>query len=108
MPPPRTSRSLSLFIAWLVAVAPFACAQEQTRPRRVNGVETNETTPAPAQPVINTTRLESEPTVRIGLATAARSVTISTAAAALEVVNGASEAVLPQPLAVARVRIEPR
>src|SRR2546423_3243703 len=108
MPLPRTSRTLSLFFAWLIAVAPLARAQEaQTRPRRVNG-EVSETNSAPAQVIINTTRLAAEPTVRIGLATAARSVTISTAASALEVINGASETALPQPLAVARVRIEPR
>ena len=108
MPPPRTSRTLSLFIAWLFAVAPLVRAQEQTRPRRVTGVAVNETHVAPAQPTINITRLDAEPTIRIGLATAARSVTISTSAAALEVVTGVSETALPQPLAVARVRIEPR
>ncbi len=105
MSPPNLSKTLSLFCAWLLAVAPFAPAQEQTRPRRVLDGPPNEASNQ-SPPAITLTRLESEPVIRIGLATAARSVTISTAAPTLNVVNDSGETA--QPLAAARVRIEPR
>jgi stage II sporulation protein D len=110
MPPNRGSKSLALLCAWLLACAPLARAQEPTRPRRVPDKRTNETTTQPqsASPALTFTRLETEPTIRIGLATAARSVTISTAAPALAVSTGPSESAPPQTLNAARVRIEPR
>ncbi len=106
MSPPCLSSIVALLCAWLLAVAPFAYAQGQTRPRRVLPAPTNETGKQPPPPAITLPRLEAEPVLRIGLATAARSVTISTAAPTLNVVRDSSE--MAQPLAAARVRIEPR
>ncbi|HEX8070799.1 MAG TPA: SpoIID/LytB domain-containing protein [Pyrinomonadaceae bacterium] len=53
-------------------------------------------------------RLTSEPTIRVGLATGARAVNISTSAAALSVSTGVTDDAPPQPLTTARVRVEPR
>jgi stage II sporulation protein D len=108
MPPTRSSKSLALLCAWLLACAPLVRAQEATRPRRVPNSSVNETASQPPSTAITTTRLETEPTIRIGLATAARSVTISTAAPALAVSTGPSDSAAPQTLNAARVRIEPR
>ncbi len=109
MLPPYLLRVVSLCCAWLLAVAPPAHAQEQTRPRRALAAPTNETNNLPPpSPAIALTRLTAEPVIRIGLATMARSVTISTNAPALNILNNSSESEQPQTLAVARVRIEPR
>ncbi|HYY41355.1 MAG TPA: SPOR domain-containing protein, partial [Pyrinomonadaceae bacterium] len=112
MRPTRRSKLLCLLCVWLLACAPPARTQEQTRPRRVpvgpSDAARQPPTLPPPQAISTTTRLDTEPTVRIGLATAARSVTISTTATALAVVSGVSETAAPQPLAAARVRIEPR
>ncbi len=105
--PPRLSQTLSLLCAWLLACVPLTHAQEQTRPRRVTP-NTNAPTSAPSAPVIKTTKLDIEPTIRIGLATSARAVNISTNAPALNVSTSAGETAAPQTLSVARVRIEPR
>ncbi len=108
MRPPCLPGTISLFCVWLLAVAPFTHAQEQTRPRRVLDGPTSETTNQPSTPTSTLTRLDAEPMVRIGLATMARSVTISTAAPTLNVVGNNSESEQTQTLAAARVRIEPR
>ena len=97
----------SKFITFLVAssllASSLAFAQEasqQTRPRRAEG----SSVPAPAPPA-RTTRLSTEPLIRIGLATDARSVTISTTGRLMNAMEGSAS---PTPLAVARVRIESR
>ncbi|HEX8423765.1 MAG TPA: SPOR domain-containing protein, partial [Pyrinomonadaceae bacterium] len=104
------------FIVWSVAFAllaqPVALAQDaagQTRPRRVQ----QETPPvSPIQPTntdIAVTRLDAEPSIRIGLSTGARSVTISTNGQSLTVIRTQpGETTAPAALAVSRVRIEPR
>jgi stage II sporulation protein D len=67
----------------------------------------------PAPVAVPAARLDSEPTIRVGLATAARSVTISTAGGDLYLApgvapDGVSAITQPTPLGVARVRVEPR
>ncbi len=97
------SKSIAVLVAHALLASSFvAFAQDapQTRPRRVQ---------APAQPTSQAraeiTRLSGEPLVRIGLATDARSVNISTSGRLLSVTEpGAPIA----PLAVARVRLEAR
>jgi stage II sporulation protein D len=91
----------------------FALAQgdaTQTRPRRVQ-TETP-TAPQPLPPArdeVIVKRLEAEPTIRIGLSTSARSVTISTSSQTLNVLQTQpGETSAPAALAVSRVRIEPR
>src|SRR2546423_2226786 len=98
MPTSQRTKIVSLLCACLLACAPLTCAQEATRPRRALDGNTN-TTPLTPPATITTTRLSAEPTIRIGLATGARSVTLSTAAPALSVVSGASETAQPQTLA---------
>ena len=98
---------LCLFCAWLLACAPLARAQRETRPRIVPDT-TNKPASEPPAAVVSPTRLDAEPTIRVGLATAARSVTISTVAPALVAATGTNDAPAPQTLAAARVRIEPR
>jgi stage II sporulation protein D len=93
-------------MASLLAVSSFVFAQDnsqqQTRPRRAQAP------PQPAAPstrtVIETERLTDEPIVRIGLATDARSVTISTSGRLLSVTEPNAP---PVPLGVARLRLEP-
>jgi stage II sporulation protein D len=85
--------------------------QTVTRPRRATNNEwptptpddapAVETTPVEAEPV----RFTSEPLVRVGLVTDARSVTVSTTGRLL---NATETGAPPAPLEVARVRIEPR
>jgi stage II sporulation protein D len=53
-------------------------------------------------------RLEAEPSVRIGLATGARSATVSTSGQLLVVSDEFGREAAPRPVAVARIRIEPR
>jgi stage II sporulation protein D len=113
MLPPRISRLLTFILAHALVCLPTARAQE-TRPRRTQqfpatdlSVEATPAEPAPAEtPLV---RLDSEPTIRVGLATTARSATISTNGTDLLVVsNDAGAAAQPTPLGVARVRVEPR
>ncbi|MGA9994260.1 MAG: SpoIID/LytB domain-containing protein [Pyrinomonadaceae bacterium] len=99
------NRSIALLIAHALFLSPFVFAQEpqqQTRPRRA---ETS-SQPANAPSVISqtgTTRLTEEPTIRIGLATDARAVSISTNS---QLLNASDTHSAPTPLNVARVRIE--
>ncbi|HEX8354011.1 MAG TPA: SpoIID/LytB domain-containing protein [Pyrinomonadaceae bacterium] len=105
----------SLLSCALVAPPPAAVAQDApqqppaTRPRRAS---------APAWPTTTTSdpaaiheiepepvRLTKEPVIRIGLATGARSVTVSTTAPALDATDAAEQ---PLSLGLARVRVEPR
>ncbi len=84
-------------------------SQQVTRPRRATQTDawptpTPETITLPTiEPSV--TNIKSEPLVRVGLATNARSVTVSTSGRLLNA-SDASEA--PVPFEVARVRIEPR
>jgi len=82
--------------------------QSVTRPRRAT-TETWPTTPPDQFPIpeveTETPRITSEPTIRIGLATGARSVTVS---ANGRLLNATDPTTRPMPLEVARVRIEPR
>ncbi|HEX6623337.1 MAG TPA: SpoIID/LytB domain-containing protein [Pyrinomonadaceae bacterium] len=114
-----------------LAFTPRGTAQENTRPRRVTrpdaGART-ESTPAPPAETKNARdatdarariegvakerddddledRIEQEPSVRIGLTTTARSVTISTTGRLLDTSNPSAP---PAPFETARVRIEPR
>ncbi len=92
----------------LSVLTPAQQPQQQTRPRRSGSIEQTR----PAAPIINTpttavgatTRLTNEPLLRIGLATQARSVTISTAGRLLKETD---QSVSPETLSVARLRIEP-
>ncbi|MBD0370583.1 MAG: SpoIID/LytB domain-containing protein [Pyrinomonadaceae bacterium] len=95
------SKAVALFIAYALLCPTLLLAQsmQETRPRRA--VEPAET----GAPISQTTKLSSEPTVRIGLATNARSVTISTAGRLMKITD---ESAAPEALEVARVRIEPR
>jgi len=77
---------------------------QQTRPRRAP--ETNQ--PARVEstvPTVEVARMTGEPTVRIGLSTEARAVTISTSG---QLLSTTSLNEPPSPLNVARVRIESR
>jgi stage II sporulation protein D len=112
MSSPKFSRLLAIFFAHTLAFAPLTRAQE-TRPRRAEQFPTTTTNSEP--PPVETTnetptvRLDSEPTIRIGLATSARSVTISTTSGNLLLAsNEMGATVQPTPLGAARVRIEPR
>ncbi|HJR06177.1 MAG TPA: SpoIID/LytB domain-containing protein [Pyrinomonadaceae bacterium] len=107
------TKSIALTIAFALVAQSLSFAQGDTatRPRRV----VQETLPAapvvvePTRSDFAVTRLDAEPTIRIGLSTNARSVTISTAAQALTVLQTQpGETLAPAPLAVSRVRIEPR
>jgi stage II sporulation protein D len=106
-------RLLALVVAPALVFVPLARAQE-TRPRRAQQFPASE--PSTEKPPVETpafetptVRLEAEPTIRIGLATGARSATISTAANNLLLAsNELGATVQPTPLGVARVRIEPR
>ncbi|MBV9923696.1 MAG: SpoIID/LytB domain-containing protein [Acidobacteria bacterium] len=83
--------------------------QPATRPRRATSTQEWPTTStsAPAIPEIEpeVVRLTSEPSIRIGLATGARSVTVSTDGSALKAADVAEQ---PVPLELARVRVEAR
>jgi stage II sporulation protein D len=74
-------------------------AQEHTRPRRAAPPPPAEEAPAEQE------RLTGEPLVRIGLATGARAVTISTTGRLLAATAPDAE---PAPFETARVRVEPR
>ena len=81
--------------------------QPATRPRRATGwpaATTSEPVPVPEiEPEVS--QLSKEPVIRIGLATGARSVNVSTTG---RVLNATDSAAQPLPLELARVRIEPR
>lgn len=88
----------------LVATTLAQDASQQTRPRRTQTITA--TTPASSAPVVtNQTRFATDPVVRIGLTTSARSVNISTNGRLL---NASAESTTPVPLASARVRLEAR
>jgi stage II sporulation protein D len=100
------SKTIALLIAHALVASSVAFAQEasQTRPRRAQAPQP--TPSSAAAPVIDETkRLEGEPLIRIGLATDARSVTISTSG---QLLSATEPNALPTPLAVARVRLEAR
>ncbi|HLL77685.1 MAG TPA: SpoIID/LytB domain-containing protein [Pyrinomonadaceae bacterium] len=138
MPAPPKTKVVSLLAACALLLPPAAVTQD-SRPRRVPAspqqevprpaptvqtVPQLEPTPAPqsdsipeetpdstapAFTVAPLARLESEPTVRIGLTTSARSVTISTAGQLLLASNEIGGLLAsPIPVAASRVRIEPR
>jgi stage II sporulation protein D len=97
------SKAIAATLAHAILASSFAAfAQDasQTRPRRVQ---------APAQPATparaEVTRLSNEPLIRIGLATDARSVTVSSSGRLLGMTEPGAP---PAPLAVARVRLEAR
>ncbi|MET0650515.1 MAG: SpoIID/LytB domain-containing protein [Pyrinomonadaceae bacterium] len=85
--------------------------QPATRPRRATAPDwptttTNEPEPVPIPEIEpEAVHLTKEPVIRIGLATGARSVTVSTTG---RVLNATDSAEQPLPLELARVRIEPR
>jgi stage II sporulation protein D len=99
------SKIISLLLAHLLALSSLSFAQDasQTRPRRT------QTSPQPAQTgssgPLETRRLTTEPIVRIGLATDARSASVSTNGRLL---NATESDASPIPLSVARVRLEAR
>jgi stage II sporulation protein D len=104
---PLWSKIISLFIVYALALTSLAMAQEasQTRPRRTQ-TPPQPTRSGPSSPVeIETTRLTGEPVIRIGLATDARSATVSTNGRLLNAFEPNNS---PIPLTVARVRLEAR
>ena len=100
-------KSLRLLLIFVLIAPTLLVAQDssqQTRPRRATEVKP----PAPDVPgetQVELTKLTGEPTVRIGLSTDARSVTISTMG---QLLSTTSETQPPAPLSAARVRIESR
>jgi stage II sporulation protein D len=99
------SKIVALIIAYALICPMLSLAQggQETRPRRTQSSAEPVATTAPAPQT--TARLSNEPSVRIGLATNARSVTISTTGRLMKMEG---EAASPEALTVARVRIEPR
>ncbi|MCA1594447.1 MAG: SpoIID/LytB domain-containing protein [Acidobacteria bacterium] len=99
--------STTLLVFALPLRAQETQAQENTRPRRAVLTQADETKDSPATGA-NTggyPRLDSEPSIRIGLTSVARSVTVSTSGRLLD----ASDANAPPvPFEVSRVRLEPR
>lgn len=117
MSPSPLSRLTTLALALSLCFIPFAniARAQETRPRRVEQQQfpTTDTNVEPTPIVVPVIRLDSEPTIRVGLATAARSVTISTTGGDLFLApgvapDGVSAITQPTPLGVARVRVEPR
>lgn len=106
------TKPIALSIAFVLLMQSGALAQgdgSQTRPRRARQ-EIQPATPAPTpRPDFVLKRLDAEPSIRIGLSTNARSVTISTHGQTLSVLKEQpGEISGPALLPVARVRIEPR
>jgi len=99
------SRTISLLIAHALVASSLAFAQDaaQTRPRRTQTQPQPATSSAPI--ITETARLAGEPLIRIGLATDARSVIISSGGRLLSATEPNQA---PTPLAVARVRLESR
>jgi stage II sporulation protein D len=99
---PRSKIAAFLILYALVCpTLSLAQSAETTRPRRTQSSSTEATAPASQQ----TARLLAEPTIRIGLATGARSVTISSAGRLMKITD---ESLAPEALTATRVRIEPR
>jgi stage II sporulation protein D len=99
------SKTIALLLAHALVASSLAFAQDasQTRPRRTQAPPQP---PSASAPIVNeTARLEGEPLIRIGLATDARSVTISSSG---HLLNATEPNQPPTPLAVARVRLEAR
>lgn len=112
MKPSLRSKGIALLLIHSLIFSTFALAQDdvqQTRPRRVGVPATPQAEATPTDEIFRVesslAELAGEPTIRVGLATDARSVTISSAGTLLQTadINAA-----PEPLSVARVRIEPR
>lgn len=101
------SRVISLLIAHALAFSSLALAQDrtQTRPRRAaQAPPAGPTRAGSSAPVeIEQARLWAEPQIRVGLATDARSATISTSG---RLFNATETTSPPTPLAVTRVRLE--
>ncbi|HEX8887856.1 MAG TPA: SpoIID/LytB domain-containing protein [Pyrinomonadaceae bacterium] len=99
------SKTIALLIAHALLGSLLVHAQDgsQTRPRRA------QTPQQPSAQTIQieseTTKLQNEPLIRIGLSTDARSVTISTNGATLKATEPSGQAM---PLTVARLRVEAR
>jgi stage II sporulation protein D len=129
-PPFKLSKLIALPVALALLAQSFALGQtgatQQTRPRRV-GTDTPSATQPVVQPARDASiiqpardaspardefvvrRLDAEPSIRIGLSTSARSVTISTSGGSLNLLPmQPGETNAPAALAVSRVRIEPR
>ncbi|HEX8636394.1 MAG TPA: SpoIID/LytB domain-containing protein [Pyrinomonadaceae bacterium] len=110
--PFNLTRLIALSVAFALLAQAFALAQEeggQTRPRRVGSEATAAPPIQPARDDVVVRRLDAEPSIRIGLSTSARSVTISTSGQSLSVLQmQPGETAAPAALAVSRVRIEPR
>ena len=106
----KLTKLIALSVAFALLAQSYALAQDvRTRPRRVQA-ETPIVPPVqPARDEFSVRRMDAEPSIRIGLSTSARSVTISTSGQALSLLRTQpGEALAPAPLSVARVRIEPR
>lgn len=95
---PRSKITIVIIIYSLLC--PVLLVAQDSRPRRAQSPSND-----PSPVTQTTTRLAAEPTVRIGLATNARSVTISTNSRLMKI---ADDGTSMEALTVARVRIEPR
>src|SRR4051812_34960415 len=101
------SKTISLLLALLLALSPLSFAQDasQTRPRRTQTPQQPAQTGSSGPLETETRRLTTEPVIRIGLATDARSASVSTNGRLL---NATESGASPIPLTVARVRLEAR
>lgn len=99
----RSSTTASLVLLYTLAVSPLIQAQDRPRRAETNGSEW--TVPPPSPVTVRTGKLSKEPTIRIGLTTGARSVSISTSAESLECVALDGKVT---PLDVPRVRVDVR
>lgn len=113
MRPSLRSKIIAILVAPALLVSSLAFAQDgasqQTRPRRAQGTSERTSAPTnttPAPVVVATARLSAEPIIRIGLATDARSVNISTNGRQLQATQ--ENAVAATPISATRVRIEAR
>jgi stage II sporulation protein D len=104
MRPSPCLKIMALLIATALLTPSLVFAQDATRPRRAQDESLRSSSTVPAAS-FSTMQVGPEPTVRIGLATDARSVTISTTS---RLMNASDENAPPVPLAVARVRVESR
>ncbi len=105
-----TLLSCALVSPTLILRAQDGQTQPATRPRRAGTPQwptrTTDSDPAPIPEIEpEPVNLKQEPFIRIGLATGARSVTVSTTAPTLDATDGGEQ---PLPLDLARVRVEPR
>lgn len=99
-------------LACVVVSQPLTLVAQEppaTRPRRATAPDWPTTTTSEPAPVPEIepeeVHITKEPVIRIGLATGARSVTVSTASRVLNATDAGEQ---PLPLELARVRIEPR